>query len=111
MFQVFPRSGVFLAVGEKLVGKPVIGLWLSSALACAALIWMLQAWISPGWALLGGLSSSFSTVSIAIGARPIGRNGDRAWRHTLFWGVTPSLGAILLAKCNMAGAWFSHFCE
>jgi hypothetical protein len=51
----FPAQGIFLAVGEKLTGHPAVGLWLSSALACAAIMWMLEAWISPGWALLGGV--------------------------------------------------------
>ena len=46
--------GIFLALGETLGGHPAIGVWLSSALACAALVWMLEAWISPSWALLGG---------------------------------------------------------
>ena len=50
----FPVQGIFLAIGDKLTGHPAVGVWLSSALACAALVWMLQAWIGPGWALLGG---------------------------------------------------------
>ncbi len=50
----FPVQGIFLAIGDKLTGHPAVGVWLSSALACAALVWMLQAWIAPGWALLGG---------------------------------------------------------
>lgn len=51
----FAVQGLFLAVGDKLGGHPYIGLWLSSALACVAFMWMLEAWISPGWALLGGI--------------------------------------------------------
>src|SRR5438128_2271803 len=50
----FPVQGIFLAIGEKLGKHPGLGVWLSSALACAALAWMLQAWVSPSWALLGG---------------------------------------------------------
>lgn len=49
----FPAQGVFLAIGEKLTGYPAVGVWLSSALACAATFWMLEAWIGPEWALLG----------------------------------------------------------
>jgi hypothetical protein len=51
----FPAQGVFLAIGEKLTGHPAVGVWFSSALACAAIFWMLEAWIDPGWALLGAL--------------------------------------------------------
>jgi hypothetical protein len=50
----FPAQGIFLAVGEKLTGHDAVGLWLGSALACTAITWMLQGWISPGWGLLGG---------------------------------------------------------
>ncbi len=41
----FPAQGVFLAIGEKLTGHSAVGVWLSSALACAATFWMLEAWI------------------------------------------------------------------
>lgn len=51
----FPAQGIFLAIGEKLTGHPAVGVWLSSALACATTVWMLQAWASPNWALLGGI--------------------------------------------------------
>ena len=50
----FPVQRVFLAAGEKLTGHPAVGVWLSSALACAAMYWMLLAWIGPKWAMLGG---------------------------------------------------------
>jgi hypothetical protein len=51
----FPAQGVFLAIGEKLTDHPAVGLWLSSALACVATYWMLQAWAGPVWGLVGGL--------------------------------------------------------
>jgi hypothetical protein len=49
-----PAEGMVLAVGQ-LLGHPWLGQLLVTALMCAALCWMLQAWVPATWALLGGL--------------------------------------------------------
>ena len=49
-----PAEGLILAVGYRL-GHPWIGQWMTTALMCSALCWMLQAWLPARWALLGGL--------------------------------------------------------
>lgn len=51
----FPGQGLILAFGQIITGEPIVGVWLSMALACAATCWMLQAWLPPRWALLGSL--------------------------------------------------------
>jgi hypothetical protein len=82
-----PAQGLMLAVGQGLAGQPVVGMWLSVALACAAICWALQAWVSPRWALLGGLLAVFHPVLLKWGQ--------------VYWGGTEAL----LGGALVVGAW------
>jgi hypothetical protein len=55
MSMYFPAQGIILAAGKVLTGHPWFGLLFVNALMCAAICWMLQAWLPPTWALLGGM--------------------------------------------------------
>jgi hypothetical protein len=79
-----PGQGIFLASGILLGGHAWLGVWIACALACAAICWMLQGWLPPQWALLGGL------VAVA-------RLGLFSYWADSYWGgAVPALGGALV---------------
>ncbi len=78
-----PAQGIFLALGQKLTSHQAMGVWLSSALACAAITWMLQGWIGAQWGLLGGI-----LIVIQYGIFSY-------WSQTFWGGMVPALGGAL----------------
>ena len=80
----FPAQGVFLAIGQVLFGHPFWGVVLSSALMCAAICWMLQAWTSPGWAFFGGVIAVIRLGMFSY------------WTNSYYGGAVAALGGALV---------------
>ena len=49
-----PGQGLVMALGQRIFGHPLVGVWLSGALLCGSLVWMFFAWLPRRWALFGG---------------------------------------------------------
>lgn len=48
-------QGMLLALGRLIFGLPWAGVLLSTAALCSLSYWMLRAWTTPLWSLMGGL--------------------------------------------------------
>jgi hypothetical protein len=80
----FPAQGAMLALGQVLFGHPFWGVWLSSGLMCAALVWMLQGWVPSGWAVLGGLLAIIRLATFSY------------WANSYLGGAVAAIGGALV---------------
>lgn len=81
-----PAQALFLAAGQLLTGYPIVGVWISSALMCAAIGWMLLGWVRPRWALWGTLTMLFLIIAVPP---------DGYWIASYWGGTVAALGGAL----------------
>ena len=78
-----PAQGLALALGIRLAGKPIIGVWLSFALMCAAVYWMARAWVGAAWSLAAALALA-------------SRLASSYWTYQYWGGSVAALGGVLV---------------
>jgi hypothetical protein len=116
MSMYFPAQGLVLAAAKVLTGHAWVGILVVTTLMCSAICWMLQAWLPPTWALLGGIlailrlglfsywintyagAGSIAALggALVLGALPRFMKGVR-----LRDGLLLAVGVILLGTCRL----------
>jgi hypothetical protein len=79
----FPPSLAMVMAGGSLIGLPILGVWISTAVGCVLIFWMLCAIVPQRWAMLVAFLSVLHPTVI--------------WFSQVYWGgCTAMIGGVLL---------------
>lgn len=106
-----PARGLVMALGQS-IAHPAVGVWLAIGLMCGCLTWMLQGWLPPKWALIGGILAALNfgffgywsqsywggTMSAAGGALVFGALPRLKRGASVFAAVALAAGLVVLAN-------------
>lgn len=79
-----PGQAVLLAIGKRLFGHPIWGVWLSCGLFAGALYWMLSGWTNRHWAMLG---TEYAVIVLGV---------NHYWATTYWGGMVAAWGGALV---------------
>lgn len=79
-----PATGLLLGAAQIAFGQPWLGVLIGMGVFCGLMCWMLQGWMPPRWALLGGALSVLQFALISY------------WVNSYWGGAVPGIGGLLV---------------
>ena len=79
-----PGQGLMLAFGRLLSGTPWTGILTATGCFCAFCFWMLRGYVSPSWALLGGILAVIEFGPLNL------------WMNCYWGGILPAAAGCLV---------------